>query len=230
MRNMVITMYFINWNDSFYLPFIAKHYGQFCSKIVMYDNHSTDTSQSLAKSLGFEVRTFGKIGELNDQHYLDIKNHCWKEERGNSDYVIVCDADEFLSNPIGLKFGSLPMVKGYDMYSNELPKESIFEIKTGFVSESYSKQIIFSPWVSEINYVHGCHINHAKEVSTPSDLCLYHYRGIGGADRMVNRHAEYMQRMSLFNRQHKMGYQYLYDEAKKRASYQACLSISTIVL
>ena len=196
----------------------------------MYDNFSTDGSRELADFLGFEVRRFGKIGELNDQHYLDVKNHCWKEERGKSDYVIVCDADEFLSDPTGLELGNLPLVKGFDMYSNDMPKDSIFDIKTGFENVSYAKQIIFSPWISEINYAHGCHLNHAHEVSTPSDLCLYHYRGIGGSERMVKRHAEYMERMSLFNRKYNMGYQYLYNEAQKRESYQACLNQSTVVL
>jgi glycosyltransferase involved in cell wall biosynthesis len=223
-------MYFINWNDRFYLHYIAQHYGKFCSKIVMYDNHSTDGSQSIAKSFGFEVRTFGNVGELNDQHYLDVKNHCWKEERGKSDYVIVCDADEFLSDPSGLELGSLPLVKGFDMFSNELPKDSIFDIKTGFESESYSKQIIFSPLVREINYVHGCHLNHAQQDSTPSPLKMYHYRGIGGFERLMKRHEQYIARMSQFNKIHRMGYQYLFDREQKERDYNACLSKSTIVI
>ena len=63
------------------LPFLKIHYGSFCNKIVMYDNYSTDGSVNFAKKLGFEVRTFGKKGELNDQYYLDVKNNCWKEEK-----------------------------------------------------------------------------------------------------------------------------------------------------
>ena len=221
---MVITMYFINWNDSFYIPFIAKHYGQFCSKIVMYDNHSTDDSVKIAKSLGFEVRTFGRIGELNDQHYLVVKNHCWKEERGKSDFVIVCDADEFLSNPIGLQLGRVPLGKGFDMYSNDLPKESIFDIKTGFENIQYSKQIIFNPSIDEIDYVHGCHKNNATERSTPSELNLYHYRAIGGIDRLLKRHGDYMRRMGQFNKRYKMGWHYASSKDAKINEFNFNLS------
>ena len=112
---MRIVVYFINFNDSFYIPFLAKHYGAFCQKIIMYDNHSTDNSVAIAISLGIEVRLFGQFGQLNDQHYLDVKNHCWKEQRGHADYVIVVDADEFVC--IGNLIGSAPKVTGYDMMS-----------------------------------------------------------------------------------------------------------------
>jgi hypothetical protein len=223
---MVITLYFINWNDSFYLPFIAKHYGQFCHKIVMYDNYSTDESVKIAQSLGFEVRYFGRKGELNDQHYLDIKNNCWKEERSKSDFVIVCDADEFLCNPTGHKLGKLPSVKGFDMYSNDLSKESIFDIKTGFESVNYSKQIIFSPLINDINYVHGCHVNKATERTTPSELTMFHYRSIGGVNRLISRHYDYMKRMSIFNKRYKMGFHYASSQAAKIQEFNHNLSIA----
>jgi hypothetical protein len=111
---MKIHLYFINFNDSYYLPFIAKHYA-FCEKIIMFDNYSTDHSVTLANKLGFEVRSFGKPGELNDQHYLDVKNNCWKESRGKADYVIVCDADEFIWGDYTKLTCSLPKSEGYNM-------------------------------------------------------------------------------------------------------------------
>lgn len=204
-----ITLFFINWNDSFYLPFIKKHYGQFCQRIVMFDNHSTDNSRNIAIELGFEVRLFGMKGVLDDQHYLDVKNNCWKEERGNADYVIVCDADEFLV--IDDLQGNIPVVHGYNMISDRLPVESIFEINTGTPSENYSKQIIFKPEaVQEINFVHGCHKNHLIGIrSLGNGHCrLIHYRQIGGLIRMLERHALYRPRLSPFNKKHNMGIHY----------------------
>ena len=213
---MNITMYFINWNDIEYLPFLKIHYGSFCNKIVMYDNYSTDGSVNFAKKLGFEVRTFGKKGELNDQYYLDVKNNCWKEEKHKSDYVIVCDADEFIKIPDKLTC-SIPRMEGYNMVSDQMPKHSIFDINTGEPSESYSKWAIFSPSrIKDINYVHGCHV--AKPVGDLSnhDTCqLYHYRQIGGVDRLIKRHEQYRERMSAFNKKHGMGFHYLHDNHSK---------------
>lgn len=207
---MKITLYFINFNDSFYLPFLKEHYGKFCQRIVMYDNYSTDESVEIAKSLGFEVRYFGKRGQLNDQHYLDVKNHVWKEERGKGvDYVIVCDADEFVTVPSHMNC-SLPSMDGFDMVSDTLPVESIFEVKYGFLNMNYAKQAIFSPdRIEEINFVHGCHRNRAIGDITRHDDCrMYHFRWIGGPEPVINRHALYRSRMSDFNSKHGMGNHY----------------------
>ena len=50
-------LYFINYNDSYYLPLLAKHY-EFCERITMFDNYSTDNSIELAQSLNFEVKYY----------------------------------------------------------------------------------------------------------------------------------------------------------------------------
>jgi hypothetical protein len=216
---MRIVCYFINWNDKYYLPFIKSHYEKFCQKIVMYDNYSTDGSDSLAAYLGMEVRNFGRRGELNDQHYLDVKNHCWKEERGKADYVIVCDADEFII-PDDLR-GSAPVVTGYNMISDSIPRNSLMEINTGSVDVGYSKQAIFDPdLISEINYVHGCHKNRMEgEITREGNCKLLHYRMIGGVERILERHQEYRNRMSKFNLKFNMGHHYLHEENAKRVEW-----------
>lgn len=222
---MRIVLYFINWNDSFYLPFIKEHYGKFCEKIVMYDHYSTDGSVKLARDLGFEVRYFGIKNQLNDQHYLDIKNHCWKECRGKGiNYVIVCDTDEFVFpdfNTLSLVEPSAPKVVGYNMISEELPKLSIQEIRLGQFSHDYSKQAIFSPdRIQEINYVHGCHRNHITgDITSGGNTKLYHLRMIGGVERMIKRHEEYRRRLSKFNKQHKMGFHYEHSDNAKREEW-----------
>lgn len=217
---MIISLYFINFNDSEYIPFIAHHYSRFCQKIVMYDNYSTDDSVKIALQYGMEVRTFGKEGELNDQSYLDVKNHCWKEEKGKSDYVIVCDADEFVV-PVNLK-GNFPTVSGFNMISDGMPKESIFEINTGSPSKSYSKQAIFSPsHVKEINFFHGCHTNQVVSedlvaLDRRGSANLFHYRLIGGYKRLSDRHNIYRERMCEFNKRHGLGVHYLLEDESRR--------------
>jgi len=215
-----MVLYFINWNDCFYFPFLKEHYEKFCEKIIMYDNYSSDNSFITAKNLGFEVRFFGQRGQLNDQYYLDVKNHCWKECRGKGiDYVIVCDADEFII-PEELK-GTSPIVTGYNMISEYLPHKSILEINTGSYSQEYSKQAIFSPdAIDEINYVHGAHRNYMKgNITTDGHCKLLHYRQIGGVERIIRRHFEYRNRLSSFNKQHKMGFHYNHSDDAKRVEW-----------
>lgn len=228
---MKVHLYFINFNDSFYLPFLARHYS-YCNKVVMYDNYSTDNSADIAKQLGFEVRYFGKRGELNDQHYLDIKNHCWKESRGHADYVIVCDADEFLHADINSLTSSIPASDGFNMISESLPVQDVLEIKTGTPDPSYGKQIIFDPnRIQEINYVHGCHVNHAVGIITSHDrIKMLHYRMIGGVYRIINRHRVYLHRMSDFNHKHNMGHHYKHTDAAKKSEWAAIKSNATVVI
>lgn len=220
---MKITLYFIGWNDAYYLPFIKKHYGQFCQRIVYYDNHSSDNSVELAESFGFEVRNFGTIGQLNDEDYLTVKNNCWKEERGKSDYVIVCDSDEFLV--IDKLEGTLPVVKGYNMISDKLPVNEIFEANTGAANENYSKQVIFNPeHIEEINFVHGCHKNNAKGLLTTNGHCrLFHFRQIGGVQRLIDRHSDYRERMSAFNKRFNMGWHYNVSDDTRRNEWEVLM-------
>lgn len=198
----------------------------------MFDNYSTDHSRELAVKLGFEVRMFGKQGELNDQHYLDVKNNCWKESRGRADYVIVCDADEFIWGDYTQLTCSLPASVGFNMISEKLPLHNITEIKTGSPDKSYSKQIMFNPnKIREINYVHGCHVNNAVgEITSHDTMQMLHYRMIGGVYRIINRHRIYLQRMSQFNHRHNMGHHYKNSESAKREEWNMLISKSTIVI
>jgi hypothetical protein len=198
----------------------------------MFDNYSTDNSVELAKSLRFEVKYFGKPGELNDQHYLDVKNNCWKDSRGHADYVIVCDADEFIWGDYTNVTCSIPKSIGYNMISNMLPKKEITEIKTGTFDVNYGKQIMFDPnRISEINYVHGCHKNNAVGNITSHDtMKMLHYRMIGGVYRIINRHRIYLQRMSQFNHKHNMGHHYKHSEAAKREEWNTLMSMAKTVI
>ena len=232
---MTCTLFFINWNDSFYLPFIKRHYSPFCTKIVMYDNHSTDNSVELAKELGFEVRTFGTPGVLSDSDYLQVKNHCWKG--CTSDWVIVCDADEFIydlhidkSLQTLKSYGrTILETEGWQMYSHTLPKESILEINYGFLDVSYNKPCIFNPQaIDEINFVPGCHraMPTGNVVWGKQQPKLLHYRNIGGPRRLLERHAEYRNRLSQENINNRWGYQYLFSPEKAQEIWNQSYNLS----
>jgi len=92
-----IHVYTFCYNNAPTLPFIIDYWKRFATKVVVYDNMSTDNSLELLKPYKWiEVRGF----DTNDTYCPDkiqqIKNECYKECRDkNVDYVFVCDIDEF---------------------------------------------------------------------------------------------------------------------------------------
>ena len=92
----MITIYTITYNEQFILPHFIKWYrDKFPDcRIVIYDNESTDNTVGIAYENNCEVVFYSTNNKLTDSKYLEIKNNCWKD--ANTDWVVVCDADEFL--------------------------------------------------------------------------------------------------------------------------------------
>jgi glycosyltransferase involved in cell wall biosynthesis len=213
--------FIIQWNEPL-LHLTIRHYQQFCDKITIYDNFSSDGSDLVAQSMGCNVIKFGIKGQLSDAAYLKIKNYCWKNSQ--ADWVIVCDADEILWHPnlknilANEKEATIFKTAGYQIYSDQTPKESYFEIKTGFPDESYSKRIIFNPrGITDIRYSYGAHtcapsgvVNYSQET-----LQVLHYRNLGGIQRLIDRHAMYRKRMSDDNKRMGLGCHYNYDDERR---------------
>ena len=214
---MQIELYMLVWNEISILPFVIKHYQQFCSKLTIYDNYSDDGSKELAESMGCTVIPFGTLGQLNDLHYLEVKNNCWKGSK--ADYVIVCDADEVLQTitdgacPLELTYFALKRGKdkgvtifktqGWQIISDEMPKENITDITNGWPFNNYSKSICFDPKaITEISFNPGAHkvVPVGNVVYSDDTLYILHYRQLGGVERLMNRYREYMGRMSPVNR------------------------------
>lgn len=212
---MRVEAHILAFNESETIHLTIKHYKQFCNRIIIYDNFSDDNTREIAESMGCEVKLFGIRGVLDDKEYLKVKNNCWKGS--DSDWVIVCDADEILNVGWGEQMAAksnghtIFKTHGFNIFSNDLPKESWLEITTGIPDKNYSKLCIFNPKeIKEINYVYGCH-----EAKPDGDvrycdleLTLFHYKHVGGAERIADRHALYASRLSDWNKRYKCGYQY----------------------
>lgn len=218
---MHVEAFILAFNEAETIHLTIGHYKQFCDRITIFDNFSTDNTREIAEALGCEIRPFGIAGVLDDKEYLKIKNHCWKGSK--ADWVIVCDADEILQvtkEDLSLaKFydRTIFQTRGFNIFSNEMPKESWSEIETGILDISYSKQIIFNPQkVKEIGYVYGCHECKPEGEIRYSDaiLPLFHYKHVGGSKRVADRHALYASRLSDFNKRWRLGAQYLEDRHK----------------
>ena len=219
---MNIEAFILCWNESETLHLTIKHYQSFCSKITIFDNFSTDNSREIAEAMGCEVKLFGLEGQLNDHEYLKVKNNVWKGSQ--ADWVIVCDADEILAftDLTSAKEAGVTVIKpqGYNMFSEMLPKEYWGEVRFGVPDNNYSKCICFNPKkIHEINYQFGCHTfkdggPQGEVVFGNAGAMLLHYKHVGGAQRLVDRHALYESRRSDINRRWKMGDQYGEPKAK----------------
>lgn len=221
---MKIEVYIIAFNEEETIRLTIKHYQSLGATVKIFDNYSTDNTAQIARSMGCEVESFGLKGQLNDAHYRKVKNRCWKGSQ--ADWVIVCDADEILwSENILYKLQeakdhgeTIFKTNGFNVYSKQMPVDSYFEITTGLPDESYSKLVIFDPKkVTDISYEYGCHRAYpsGEVIFSQNELTLFHYRAIGGPDRMVKRHALYRARMSELNKSLKLGIHYNYTDERR---------------
>ena len=93
----MITIYTICYNEQVILPYFIKWYrDRFPNcKIVVYDNESTDGTKNICLSTpNLQYIPYHTGNKLSDSTYLKIKNNAWKH--AETDWVIVCDVDEFL--------------------------------------------------------------------------------------------------------------------------------------
>jgi len=214
---MKIEAHLLCWNEKDIMPFVISHYQSFCDKVIIHDNHSTDGSAELAREMGCEVIPFGDK-TFNDQHNMDVKNSCWKGS--DADWVIVADFDELLwlaaNKASTLRwYLELEMVAGQTMVpttgwqimSDDMPKEKLTEISNGYYFKNYSKSIIFNPKkITSIGYGPGAHeCSPEGEVNiieqSPSPLFVLHYKHIGGVQRTIARYKDCCKRLSKKNRQ-----------------------------
>ncbi len=196
---MKIEAFIIAWNREDTIDFTINHYLEFCSSVTLFDNHSTDNTREFAEKERVTIHTFGTPGVLNDQDYLQIKNNCWKVS--DADWVIVVDDDEILYHPNLIeelqlaKDSGATIIKpqGFGIFSNSMPELDWTELMSGVPDSNYSKLCVFNPKaIQEIGYIYGCH--QAKPVGRirlVEKLYLLHYRAVGGADRLIERHKLY---------------------------------------
>lgn len=223
-ESVKIYLYTLCFNEEFIIPYFLQHYA-YVDKIFVYDNGSTDQSLALLSQdprctiIPFQSHFDDKINRY-------IKNNCWKKHRGQCDYVIVCDMDEFLFTGVDLrkylqtlkdakKSYDIFKIRGFQMVSTRTdldPTISLTEqVKDGIPSQSYSKNIIFNPnRVQEINYSMGAHhIQNQKYFRWGPLLYLLHFKFIGGMKRVCDRYLTLKNRLSASNIKNGFGLHYL---------------------
>ena len=211
-------------NEETIMPFFMQHYLPWVTDIVIFDGKSTDSTLDIAKKLGGDkviIKRFpGDSGAfVDDRLFKKIRNEGWKEDALNYDWIIVCDADEFLySKTLYAKLAeyksigvTLPKTQGYEMIGLQHPDPSnplIEQITRGVYSEVYNKNIIFDPsHVKELNYYEGGHVCSPVGNVVPSNdsLLLLHYRMLS-YDYFVAKARLAVSRMSKLNLENNWGY------------------------
>lgn len=200
------------------------HYDSLVDRFFIFDNGSSDSSKEIInRHPKTELNPFQTKG-FDDVVHMRIKNECWKKSRGNADYVIVCDIDEFiyLSQPMDFftrikgQNISIPHSIGYNMVAEEFPKYSktpslISAVNRGVISNDYSKCLFFDPYkIVDINYEPGAHICHPTGMVRYSKYPLYkvlHYKNLG-YEYVIDRSKEYRLRMSEENIKNNYAIQY----------------------
>lgn len=230
---MLVDVHIIAWNEAETIRLTIKHYQKISGNITIHDNWSSDGTDRIALEMGCRVVKFGKPGELSDKEYRKIKNNVWKGSV--ADWVIVCDADEILDVSEARLSAATTTGKtifktyGWQVFSENMPTDSFSELTNGFHDTNYSKTVIFNPKeIVNINFDYGAHSSCPEGRIEYADniLTLFHYRNIGGADRLVQRHREYRRRLSPLNKELGLGIHYCYSDERRVREWQEQLKKS----
>ncbi len=227
-NDIIVHYYAVCWNEERMLPFVFRHYDDFVSQYVFFDNESTDSSQSIIQSHPNSHIVHFHTDGFDDNVHKDIKNSCWKKARGKADYVIVCDVDELLYHK-DMKSMLASVLKshisffrpeGWDMYSETFPPldSPLTETVTkGTRSKNYGKCILFDPHrIVDINYEPGAHLCHPTGiVRTAEDngLKVLHYKNLG-LDYVMSRIRAYRSRLTDKIQEEGLAVHYTYTDNK----------------
>ncbi len=185
-KRMKFAVYALAWNEERLLPAFLHHYRE-ATRIVIYDNESTDGTRALVTAAGREIRSFSTGSLFDDVEHRRLKNTIWKEARVDPvdppvDYVVVQDLDEFLYFPdfpgdlckgleeMKRQGATCALCKGYQMVCSEGEWQSALKQRESFgadvasvicqgrESRWYDKVLVFNPRaIAETRYAMGAH-------------------------------------------------------------------------
>jgi hypothetical protein len=232
-----IWVYALCYNEAPFVKHFLTAYKE-AERIVIYDNQSTDGCRELlCKDSRVEIRENDSGNQIRDDLYVKIKDNCWKEARGQADWVIVIDFDEIFTRARminGIAVFDLDLTDvymngwnviypyGYNMSSLEAPLYADghpFEYsQKGAVHNPERKMCCFRPdQVGEMRYQAGAHVSNPLDINGSKDgirilnnieYKLLHYK-FWNLDYYMKRMEEYQTRMSDINKERGWGGHYL---------------------
>lgn len=233
---MRLHVYTICWNERLMLPYFLRHYGQFAERIVVFDNGSDDGSQEIIQAHPrCELREFDSGGHFDEVTVTRIREQAWRESRGQAEWVVMCDMDEFVFHPRLPEYlddrraqgVTLSQPQGFQMVSTEFPTRDgqIYdEVRRGVLDSYFSKMVIFDPdAIRDINFSPGSHFARPTGrvvFDFEPELLLLHCKYLG-LDYLKQRYQALAQRRSDAMRRGGFGFQYEWSEAELRREYDA---------
>lgn len=218
---MNITIYSVCWNEEIILPYFFKHYrSKFPdANFIIYDNMSSDNSRKIIEENGGTIVDYDTDGKVRDDKLLEIKNNCWKT--APSDWVIVCDIDEFVDvdqNLLQKTKATIITTEGYEMVGNSFDLE---KLEKGTRNDFLDKSLVFNKKIiKEINFTNGCHTCNPKGtvVFNTTRVVLRHMKYFH-KQYPVNRFKTYAERLSKENLENGWSLHYLQKEEEINNAY-----------
>ena len=242
---MKVHLYALSWNEELIIPFFLRHYEPLVDRMVIYDDGSNDCSlELLAASPKVELRRFTGMGDSFVLSALAQYNHFWKESRGQSDWVIVCNLDEHFYHPRFRDYLeqcrrdqiTIIKAKGYQMVSRKMPPPDAVlaeVIRSGVPWDRLDKTAIFNPdAIEEIHFGPGRHRCQPKGIviyPPEIEVKMLHYKYLG-MDYLIERSAELGTRMKAADRRLHYGHQYHRSQDAIRQEFQEMLHRATSVV
>jgi glycosyltransferase involved in cell wall biosynthesis len=226
------------WNEEPLLPFFLKHYRRVVDEFFVYDDGSTDASRTiLGRSPNVHVVPFTSDGSSYVEAICRLCNHCWKLSRGTADWVVVCNVDEHLYHPDGLRrylqasldegVTAVPSVS-YEMVAHRFPRAGSLlseKVRRGVRADGRlmsEKLCIFNPIrVEEIHYSAGRHEARPKgDVVWPMGPrpLLLHYKYLG-LHYVQKRYDELNRRRRCADVERNYGFQYAWANSSLKQEF-----------
>lgn len=177
-------------NEALLMPYWLRHYRTFCDRLIVYDDESDDGTQRIVKEGGGELRPYPGSG-LDDQAMAAFASETYREARGQAEWVVWVDADEFLyalqikARLAALRADGVTLIQteGYSMIGDAPPvgRGQIYaECRQGFLNERYGKVCCFDPAL-DLTFDPGRHEirirGDARQQAEPFKLLHYRYFG-----------------------------------------------------
>lgn len=217
---MKIDVYTLMHNEAPIVPYFLRHYETVADRIFVFEDRSTDGTRDILQAHPKVTLLHVDQTGVDDAYWVNVLwPHYKLLSRGQADWVICVDADEFIYHPRlrdvldekragGLQF---LRAKGYAMLSETFPTTSgqIYEeCAKGVYDKSSSKWVIFDPAI-HILFTAGRHrgpreITPGTSMQVNTGIKNLHYRYLGH-DYFVDRVLRNQQR-------------HVYDRIRRRTS------------
>ncbi|HEY5893630.1 MAG TPA: glycosyltransferase family 2 protein [Chthoniobacterales bacterium] len=242
---MIVHLYTLCWNEENILPFFLRHYTPLVDQIFVANDGSTDRSEEILSECPLVTfREFDGAGDSFAFAQQKDSNEAWKYSKGIADWVIICDADEFLYHENFRQYLAdcaaegitvLP-ARGFQMVAEEFPPEDwelAREVVRGMPYDDMSKTIVFNP-----NAIEGTRFTPGKHLMFPTGRCVFpsnielkllHYKYLG-REYLVRRHQELFTRRRRVDLERHFGFQYLRTPEENSAEFEKVKRLSTQVV